>query len=125
MIRQINPEASVEAFHGRIADPDGERLVAWSDVVFGCVDRDVHRLELTELCAKHRKPYFDLASDTGGGDEPWYGGRVVFSNGNGCLVCWKLLEQQQIAVDRMSVNEREMDRRIYKNECPSWRSLIE
>lgn len=42
-----------------------------------------------------------------------YGGRVVFCNGNGCLVCWKLLDQEGMALDRMSANEREADRRIY------------
>jgi len=82
-------------------------------VIFGCVDRDVHRLELTETCAKHRKPYLDLASDTGGGDDPWYGGRVVFCNGNGCLVCLKLLDQEQMALDSMTPTERAADERVY------------
>lgn len=113
MIRQVNPRASVEVLDGRIPGPDAERLVAWADVVFGCVDRDLHRLELTETCSNHRKPYFDVASDTGGGEEPWYGGRVVFCHGNGCLVCWGLLDQEQMALDRMTEAEREADRRIY------------
>jgi hypothetical protein len=113
MIYQIHPEASVELLDGRIADPGAERLVAWADVVFGCVDRDIHRLELTERCAKHRKPYFDLASDTGGGDDLWYGGRVLFCNGDGCLVCLNLLDQEQMTLDLMGRSEREVDQRIY------------
>jgi molybdopterin/thiamine biosynthesis adenylyltransferase len=111
---------NLETFHaveqvldGRIEDPDAERLVAWADLVFGCVDRDLHRLELAETCAKLGKRYLDLASDTGGGDDPWYGGRVVFCDGNGCLVCLKLLDQEQIALDGMSASDREADRRIY------------
>lgn len=113
MIQQINPDAAIDVWDGRIVDPGAESLIAWADVVFGCVDRDVHRLELTERCAEHRKPYFDLASDTGGGDAPWYGGRVVFCNGNGCLLCLKLLDQEQIALDKMSPDDRAADRRIY------------
>ena len=113
MIRQINPEASVELLDGRLAHPDAEGLLARGDVIFGCVDRDFHRLELTEMCARLRKPYFDLASDTGGGDDPWYGGRVVFCNGNGCLVCLGLLDQEQMAFDSMTSTERTVDRRIY------------
>jgi len=113
MISQINPEASVELVDGRIADPKAESLVAWAEVVFGCVDRDIHRLELTETCARHRKSYFDLASDTGGDEDPWYGGRVLYCSGNGCLVCLKLLDQTQIALDRMAPAERAADERIY------------
>lgn len=113
MIRQIHPKASVKSLDGRIADPGAETLIAWADVVFGCVDRDIHRLELTERCAKLRKPYFDLASDTGGGDDPWYGGRVIFCNGTGCLVCLEILDQTQMTLDRMTPGEREVDRLIY------------
>jgi hypothetical protein len=113
MIRQINPGASVESMDGRIADPSAETLVALADMVFGCVDRDIHRLELTEICARLRKPYFDLASDTGGSDDLWYGGRVVFCIGRGCWVCLGLLDQRQIALDRMPPNEQAIDRRIY------------
>jgi molybdopterin/thiamine biosynthesis adenylyltransferase len=112
-IRRINPGSLVEAFHGRIGDPDAEPLLAWGDVVFGCVDRDLHRLELIEVCARYGKAYFDLASDIGGGDDRWYGGRLVACIGHGCLVCWKLLDQEQMALDRMSPTEREADNRIY------------
>jgi hypothetical protein len=113
MIHQINPSASVDRFGGRIADGETEARIAWSDVVFGCVDRDIHRLELTEVCARNHKVCFDLASDTGGGENPWYGGRVVLCAGSGCLVCLKLLDQEQIALDQMRQGEREADERIY------------
>lgn len=113
MIRHINPGAAVELLDARIGDLEAQRPIAWADVVFGCVDRDIHRLELTEACAKNQTPYFDLASDTGGGEERWYGGRVVFCNGNGCLVCLNLLDQEQMALDRMSVGERRVDEQIY------------
>ena len=54
-------------------------------------------MELTELCSRYAKPLFDLATDTGGeGDELWYGGRVVFANGVGCLVCRDVLDQEEM-----------------------------
>jgi len=44
MIHNISPAASVDRFDGRVADSGAEARVAWSDVVFGCLDRDIHRL---------------------------------------------------------------------------------
>ncbi len=113
MIHSISPAASVDRFDGRVADSGAEAPIAWSDVVFGCLDRDIHRLELTEVCARNRKVFFDLASDTGGGESLWYGGRVVLCAGGGCLVCLKLLDQEQMALDQMDQRECGADQRIY------------
>jgi len=111
----VKPNAMVLPIDTALADVEAERAIARSDVVFGCLDRDIHRLELTELCARYAKPYFDLATDTGGEDEDLvYGGRVVFSDGTRCLVCLpEVLNQKEIALDRMSPQQREADRRIY------------
>ena len=54
-----------------------------------------------------------LASDTGGGESLWYGGRVVLCAGSGCLVCLQLLDQEQMALDQMDQRERKADERIY------------
>jgi hypothetical protein len=114
MIEAINPTAAVDPVEGRIDDPAAEAAVAACDVVFGCLDRDLPRLKLAELCARYAKPLFDLATDTGGEDgDLWYGGRAVFANGGGCLVCWNILDQQEIARDSMSPEQREAHDRIY------------
>jgi molybdopterin/thiamine biosynthesis adenylyltransferase len=98
MIEAINPSATVEPADVKIDTPVAEAAIAGADVVFGCLDRDLPRLKLTELCSRYAKPLFDLASDTGGEeDDIWYGGRVVFANGAGCLVCRNLLDQQDDA----------------------------
>ena len=77
----------------------------------------VQALKLTQLCSRYAKPLFDLATDTGGeGDDLWYGGRVVFANGAGCLVCRNLLDQQEITRDSMSPEQREVHDRIYRVE---------
>lgn len=114
-IKAINPDAVVDGFDAAIADPAAARAVAGADVVFGCVDRDVHRLELTELCARHARTYIDLATDVhphdGGVD---WGGRVVVCDGTRCLVCLpEILDQESIAVDRLSVEQRAARRRVY------------
>lgn len=41
------------------------------------------------------------------------GGRVVFANGRGCLVCLDELDHRQIARDRMSPEQGAADDRIY------------
>lgn len=113
-IRAIKPEATINALDARIEAPEVEPLVAAADIVFGCVDRGLPRLRLTELCARYAKPLFDLASDTGGdGDESWYGGRVLFCDGSRCVVCLNLLDQQEMARDSMSDDQRAAHDRIY------------
>jgi hypothetical protein len=114
MIEAIIPGATVDPIDAKIDAREGEPAIATADVVFGCLDRDLPRPTLTELCARYAKPLFDLASDTGGtGDELWYGGRIFFANGAGCLVCHDLLDQQEIARDSMSPDQREAHDRIY------------
>lgn len=114
LITRIVPSASIDWIDAKIDAPESEAAIASARVVFGCLDRDLPRLKLTELCARYAKPLFDLASDTGGeGDDRWYGGRVLFANGAGCLVCHDLLDQQEIARDSMSPEQREAHDRIY------------
>jgi molybdopterin/thiamine biosynthesis adenylyltransferase len=116
MVRAVSPNAIVERVDGKVIDAATEGAVARANVVFGCLDRDIHRLELNELCSRFAKDYFDLATDTSGGEEEAviYGGRVVFCDGSRCLVCLpEVLDQAQIAVDRMNPEMRDADRRIY------------
>jgi hypothetical protein len=111
----VRPDSTVVAIDGKVADAETEAAICRTDVVFGCLDRDIHRLELTGICARYAKPYFDLATDTSGeGERLVYGGRVVFCDGTRCLVCLpEILNQDEIARDRMNPEQREADRRIY------------
>ena len=63
-IKAIIPNATVEPIDAKIDAPPAEAAIADGDVIFGCLDRDLPRLKLTELCARFAKPLFDLASDT-------------------------------------------------------------
>lgn len=113
MIRSIQPNATITPVDGRIDTPDAIAAIAAADVVFGCLDRDLPRLHLASACARYAKTLFDLASDTGGGDEPWYGGRVVFCDGTRCVVCLGLLDQEEMRRDAMSPDQRAAHERIY------------
>jgi len=114
LIEAVNPKAQVVALEVPLEAPEAIEALTSVDVMFGCVDRDLARLKLTELTARLALPYVDLASDTGGeGEEAWYGGHVVFSNGDGCLSCLGLLDQDEINRDSMSPGEREVHARIY------------
>jgi molybdopterin/thiamine biosynthesis adenylyltransferase len=114
LIETIQPAADVRLVEGEVDDGSVTELIARADVVFGCFDRDLSRLQLTELSARYARPYFDLASDTGEQDlSAWYGGRVVFCDGTRCLSCLDLLDQDQIARDSMSPEQRAADARIY------------
>jgi molybdopterin-synthase adenylyltransferase len=112
-IQAIRPSAKVELIEMPLTEPDAVKAITEADVVFGCLDRDVHRLDLLELCARAGRPYIDLASDTGGSEDMWYGGRVVLNNGRGCLLCFDLLDQAAISRDRMGGAQREVRDRIY------------
>ena len=70
--------------------------IVQADYVFGCLDDDVPRVILTELCAAYTKPYFDLASDILL-EESAYGGRVCVAwDGQGCLICLKQVDLQAV-----------------------------
>jgi len=114
MIKSITPDAAVAPLDARITDARTEDVIAGADVVFGCLDRDLARLQLTDLCARYGRTLFDLASDvTNENGEVHYGGRVVLCDGNRCLVCLAMLDQQEMARDSMSPDQREAHDRIY------------
>jgi hypothetical protein len=110
----INSGAEVDLLDTMITSTEAEVGVSKADVVFGCLDGDLPRLALTGLCARYAKPLFDLASDTLLEDDGLrYGGRVVFANGSGCLVCRDLLDQEEVAADGLAPQQRLAYERIY------------
>jgi hypothetical protein len=111
MIRCVQPQAAVDAieadFHAAALGP-----ALPVDVLFGCVDNDVARLELLHYCSARALPYIDLASDVAPGGE--FGGRVIFAkDGERCLSCLEELDQHALARARMTDEQRAADDRIY------------
>jgi len=115
LIGAVLPEASIRPIRARLEEAEAQAELQSADWVFGCVDRDSVRLKLTDICARLRKPYADLATDIHiDGDVATYGGHVLIADGGErCLVCMKLLSQRDMARDAMTPEERELDDRIY------------
>jgi molybdopterin-synthase adenylyltransferase len=114
LVGQIQPEATITPFCGDVDDDQMSGLVAEADVVFGCLDRDLPRLKLTDLCAQFAHPLFDLATDTGEDEvSSWYGGRIILCDGSRCLSCLDLLDQKEMARDSMGPGQRDADDAIY------------
>ncbi|MDQ4143151.1 MAG: ThiF family adenylyltransferase [Actinomycetota bacterium] len=116
MVKTIQPEAEVLGERGwvtRSDNDDAAMLLRRSDLVFGCLDKESPRLVLTDHCSRYGLPYFDLATDTGGAEEDWYGGRVVSCIGDSCLSCLDLLDQRQIRLEQMTDEERQAEERLY------------
>lgn len=116
LIKSIQPDAAVSVLEARVtrsSDDAAAALIHKASVVFGCLDREAPRLFLTDLCSASRITYFDLATDTGGEDEDWYGGRVVYCDGTRCLSCLDLLDQRLIRIEQMTDTELENERRLY------------
>jgi hypothetical protein len=61
MIEAIQPDGTVTAIQKWIAD--APEAIEQADVVFGCLDKDIHRVELIKLCTAAGVQFFDLATD--------------------------------------------------------------
>jgi molybdopterin/thiamine biosynthesis adenylyltransferase len=111
-IRAIQPGAMVETAAAWFAADEPARALPRADVLFGCVDDDVARLELVRHASVHAVPYIDLASDVAPTGE--FGGRVVFAkDGERCLSCLGELDQHALARAQMTDEQRAADDKIY------------
>ena len=95
------PELHLEAIPKSVSTSEGLAAVKLSDVVIGCVDDNVARLELAGLTSSYAKPYLDIGSGIFLGDfqanalslpglQPrTLGGDIrLIVPGDGCLLCW-------------------------------------
>jgi hypothetical protein len=101
MIEAIQPDAKVDAIDKWMADaPDA---IEQTDVVFGCLDKDIHRIDLIKRCTTAGVPFFDLATDVDDQHGPLaYGGRVLWSGeGERCPFCMDLLDQDAMRRDSL------------------------
>ncbi|MDQ2631120.1 MAG: ThiF family adenylyltransferase [Actinomycetota bacterium] len=114
VIEGVRGDSEVDTFEGRIAEAPSEFFTN-ADFVFGCLDKDVHRLELLSRSYANGLPYLDIATDVlGDAEDPAYGGRMVFCGGDGCLVCLPgILDQEAIAREGLDPAQIEAHRKIY------------
>ena len=94
----IDPGIKLEAVDARLEHGEAEAALAGVDVVVGCVDHDGARFTLNEFCCRLGLPLIDSASDTiPEVGEVVFGGRVcVATPETGCLVCFGVLDQNEL-----------------------------
>ena len=94
----IDSEIEIEVMQARIESLEAKAALAGVDAVVGCVDHDGPRFVLNEFCCKHGLPLIDAASDTiPEEDRVLFGGRVcVATPETGCLMCLKVLDQNEL-----------------------------
>lgn len=113
-IRVIQPDARIDPIDDWLESARGERAIAEADIVFACLDRDLHRVAVIERCVGNDVPFFDLATDVDDRAGLVYGGRVLFSGDRErCPFCMDLLDQEQLREDTMTAATREAHDRIY------------
>jgi molybdopterin/thiamine biosynthesis adenylyltransferase len=113
-ILAINPKAEVLTVPKQLDDPDAFVALSSAAVVFGCVDNDFARVQLTRMCSSLAVPMFDLATDVDTTTTPvMFGGRVICCTGDGCLICLDVLDQDELARASMSADQADAHQRIY------------
>lgn len=113
-ILTINPTALVETVDSKLDTDAAGAAIASAKVVFGCVDNDLTRVQLTRICSRLAVPLIDLATDVDVKANPMtFGGRVVCCTGHGCLVCLGALDQHALALADMSDEQARAYEQIY------------
>jgi molybdopterin/thiamine biosynthesis adenylyltransferase len=112
MVRSISGEAHVERIGEGLVSERAFGLIAETDFIFGCVDNDASRLILNELCQAYVRPYLDLATDIDP-DDGTFGGRLIYADGQACVSCKNLLDQDAVRYGLASDAAREEEERIY------------
>lgn len=111
-VRTVQPEAKIVQAAAQFPAPESADELAHADVLFGCVDDDIARLELVRHASEYRLPYIDLASDVAATGE--FGGRILFAkDGERCLSCAGELDQHALARAQMTDHQRAADDEIY------------
>ena len=109
LAKSIDSGIEVQSIPYSVEDDNAKRALAEVDVVMGCVDDDGPRMLLNRLCCERGIPYIDASSDTfvQGDDRVLFGGRVcVATKDTGCLVCFNVLDQNEIRAYTESPEQR-------------------
>lgn len=113
LIHSAAPEVDVETYAGYFTTEGGFDLLHSADVVVGTVDNDASRHFLNQFSQAYRIPYMDLATDVDA-ETGQFGGRLLFSvDGNRCLSCEGLLDQEAISTMLGTEEERTARAKMY------------
>ena len=96
LIKNINPSIKVEVIQDSAISKSGLECIKKSSFVFSSVDNDGVRSYLNELVQAFEIPCIDVATEIHL-DPVEYGGRVIFIDEKGCLVCYSELDQNEVS----------------------------
>lgn len=115
MIHAINSAAIVRKVPSGLFSMKGFEAVLSADVVFGCVDKELPRFVLNEICQAYEIPFIDVATEIDPDTPLNFGGRIVcaVAADAGCLVCLDALDQEELRREQQSGAQREEERTIY------------
>lgn len=111
LARLVDTGIKVEIVPACVESAEAQASLTGVDVVMGCLDNDGPRSVLNEFCCKQGLPLIDSASDTiPEKDQVIFGGRVCVATAEtGCLVCFGVLDQEEIW-DYFATPEQRADR---------------
>lgn len=114
-IRQINPDAAVQAIPKNLRTREAMQALLGCSVLVGCVDHDGPRLVLTELAAAYSVPLIDTGTEIfpeADGQPFDFGGRVVIAQpGEYCLFCADQIDRELAKQDLESPEVRTLRRK--------------
>jgi hypothetical protein len=106
LIKAIDSEAVVDPIPQWLDHPAARAIITSVDIVIGCLDDDVARLQLTDMTTGAHLPCLDLASEISE-DGDAYGGRVVFAEpGRRCVYCLGELDADELALAHLTPEQR-------------------
>lgn len=108
LAKSIDSSIEVRGIPNSVEDDNAKRALAEVDVVMGCVDDDGPRILLNGFCCEQGIPYIDASSGTFvEEDRVLFGGRVcVATQDTGCLMCFDVLDQNEIRAYTESPEKR-------------------
>ncbi|MEK6272839.1 MAG: ThiF family adenylyltransferase [Actinomycetota bacterium] len=111
LIQTVQPEARIVPVEALLPAEEAFEALADRSYVFGCLDEDPPRQQLTDFTTQRGITYIDTASDVF--PEGEYGGRIVTAKGHGCLFCLGEIDQEELRRAGMSPDQRRADDEIY------------
>lgn len=104
VIMGVQPAATVLPVELGLPGPAALDALSDRTHIFGCLDREAPRLQLTDLSSESGITYIDAATDVVPDGE--YGGRIVVADGRSCLFCLGLIDQEELRREQMTPEQR-------------------
>ncbi len=113
MVREINPDAHVEAIVGNVLDEEVLDALLRADLVLNCTDTQHSRAALGDLAAHYLLPSLDigvLLEGDGGRVRAQIGQFTWFAPGLPCAFCGQMVDYDNLAYELMSDEEKDQRR---------------